>query len=94
MLYVPSFTNAGVYQVEAGDPAKTNFRYDRGSMLGLPNASIDGLPLFKAPYSRVTAIAVNRGEHAWMTPLGDGPRQHPLIKALKLPALVSEAARW
>ena len=34
-----------------------------------------GLPLFKPPYGRITAINLNTGEHAWMVAPGDGPRQ-------------------
>ena len=39
------------------------------------------------PYGRITAIDVNRGEHAWMVPNGDGPRHHPRLKHLNLPPL-------
>ena len=48
-----------------------------------------GLPLTKPPYSRMTAVNMNTGDHAWMTPLGDGDRirTHPLLKDLKLPPL-------
>jgi quinoprotein glucose dehydrogenase len=47
------------------------------------------LPLFKPPYSRMTAIDMNRGERAWFTPLGSGDRirNHPMLKALNLPPL-------
>jgi quinoprotein glucose dehydrogenase len=48
---------------------------------------VDDLPIIKAPYSRVTAIDLNTGDHAWMTPLGNGPRNHPLLKNLNLPPL-------
>ena len=46
-----------------------------------------GLPLFKPPYSRMTAIDMNTGEHAWMVPLGQrrSVRSHPLLKGLNLP---------
>lgn len=30
---------------------------------------------------------MNRSEHAWMVPNGDGPRDHPLLKPLNLPPL-------
>ena len=43
----------------------------------------------KPPYGRITAINMNRGEHVWMVPNGDGPRNHPLLKDLHLPALGS-----
>jgi quinoprotein glucose dehydrogenase len=47
------------------------------------------LPLFKPPYSRMTAINMNTGEHIWMMPLGDGNaiRRHPMLKDLNLPPL-------
>ena len=49
--------------------------------------SLDGLPLIKPPYSRVTAIDLNRGEISWTSPFGDGPRDHPLLRDLNVPAL-------
>jgi quinoprotein glucose dehydrogenase len=49
--------------------------------------TVDGLPLFKPPYFRVTAIDMNKGERLWMAPLGNGPRNHPLLKDLSLPPL-------
>jgi quinoprotein glucose dehydrogenase len=30
---------------------------------------------------------MNRGENMWVRPLGNGPRDHPLLKDLNLPAL-------
>jgi glucose dehydrogenase len=52
-----------------------------------PDLSIDGLPIFKGPYGRITAIDMNRGEQVWMAANGDGPRNHPLVKDLNLPPL-------
>ncbi len=49
--------------------------------------AMDGLPIFKPPYARVTAIDMNKGEHVWMAALGNGPRSHPLLKGLDLPPL-------
>ncbi len=46
-----------------------------------------GLPFTKPPYGRITAIDLNRGEHLWMVPNGDGPRNHPALKHLNLPPL-------
>ena len=45
----------------------------------------NGLPLFKGPYGRVTAIDLNQGTHAWMAIQGEGPRNHPELRHLKLP---------
>ena len=48
---------------------------------------LDGLPIVKPPWGRVTAIDMNRGEHVWMVPNGAGPRDHPLLRELDLPYL-------
>jgi quinoprotein glucose dehydrogenase len=45
---------------------------------------VDGIPIVKPPYGRITAIDMNRGEHLWMTANGDGPRHHPLLEELNL----------
>jgi quinoprotein glucose dehydrogenase len=55
--------------------------------------TVDGLPLFKPPYFRVTAIDMNKGERLWMSPLGNGPRTHPLLKGLNLPPLGGDYQR-
>jgi len=85
LLYVPSIATPFVADLLPGDPAKTNLRYTRGTRewIGGPR----GLPLFKPPYGRITAIDLNRGEHRWMVANGDGPRNHPAIKHLNLPPL-------
>jgi len=85
ILYVPSMTNPFVANLVPGDPTKTNLRYrasTRELLLG-PR----GLPLMKPPYGRITAIDLNKGDHAWMVPNGDGPRDHPALKGLNLPPL-------
>lgn len=46
-----------------------------------------GLPLTKPPYGRITAIDLHQGEHAWMQPVGEGPRDHPALSGLNLPPL-------
>ena len=46
-----------------------------------------GLPLFKPPYGQLVAIDLNKGEIAWSTPNGDGPRNHPALAHLNLPPL-------
>ena len=66
-------------------PEGTNLRYRAGSRALV--AGPRGLPLTKPPYGRVTAINLNTGEHVWMVANGDGPRNHPELKALNLPPL-------
>ena len=48
-----------------------------------------GLPLWKPPYSQMTAIDMNEGETLWTIPLGRGARyqDHPLLRDLNLPPL-------
>ena len=49
---------------------------------------VDDLPLFRPPYARVTALDLNKGSKVWVTPIGNGPRNHPALKGLaKLPPL-------
>jgi quinoprotein glucose dehydrogenase len=85
VLFVPSITLPSVLQLLKPDPAASNFLYRRGGVTLLP--LIDGLPVVKPPYSRVTAIDLNRGELRWTKPLGDGPRAHPRLAHLNLPPL-------
>jgi quinoprotein glucose dehydrogenase len=50
--------------------------------------TIQGLPLVKPPYSRITAIDLNKGEIVWQVPHGETPdviRNHPALKGLSIP---------
>jgi quinoprotein glucose dehydrogenase len=85
ILYVESITGPFVADLVAGNPAETNLRWIRGTREYPP--AVMGLPLLKPPYGRITAIDLNKGEHVWMVPNGDGPRDHPLLKGLNLPPL-------
>jgi quinoprotein glucose dehydrogenase len=52
---------------------------------GVGPGSIDGLPLWKPPYSRITAIDLNTGEHQWMIPVGETPariKNNPALKGI------------
>jgi quinoprotein glucose dehydrogenase len=89
MLYVPSRNSLSVFALEEPGPEtkqKATLRYMEARGAASPPMP-QGLPLFKPPYSRMTAIDMNTGAHAWMAPLGDGNavRQHPMLKALNLP---------
>ncbi len=88
MLYVPSRQSPTVFRLkEPEGREKGTLRYVQARE-GVPRMP-GGLPLFKPPYSRITAIDMNTGEHVWMTPLGEGRavRNHPLLKGLDLPPL-------
>jgi quinoprotein glucose dehydrogenase len=88
VLYVPSRTAPTVITLVPVDPKQGNMRYQRAAMgVGAGLDMIDGLSIFKPPYSRITAIDLNTGEHRWMAAVGDGPRDHPLLKGLNVPPL-------
>jgi quinoprotein glucose dehydrogenase len=76
MLYVPSITAAIVVKLSKPDPKRSNLNYVRGGPAFAGGVDgPQGLPLWKPPYGRVTAINLNTGEHAWTIPHGDGPRE-------------------
>ena len=48
----------------------------------------DGLPLFKPPYSHITAIDMSTGEHVWALPIGETPERvlnHPELQGMDIP---------
>jgi len=50
--------------------------------------TIDGLPLMKPPYGRITATDLSKGEIAWQVAHGDTPdfiKNHPALKGLTIP---------
>jgi quinoprotein glucose dehydrogenase len=90
LLYVPSMTSVFLAALKEADRAgKYAYQID-----GTPDLlGPQGLPLIKPPYGRLTAIDMDRGEHVWMVPIGDGPRNHPLLKSLSLPPLGTPGRR-
>lgn len=85
MFYVPSFQSPIVVKLVKPDPARSDFNYVRGGGgMGSTLNGPHGLPLFKPPYGRITAINLNTGRHVWMIPHGDGPREevNKIIKEL------------
>jgi quinoprotein glucose dehydrogenase len=48
---------------------------------------VDGLPVLKPPWGRITAIDLNTGEHLWWIPNGDTPddvRNHPALQGVNV----------
>lgn len=88
ILYVPSRNSFGVVSFREAEPEEgATLRYIQAN--GRSPRMPQGLPLWKPPYTRMTAIDMNSGEHLWMVPTGDGDRirQHPLLADLDLPPL-------
>ena len=94
LLYVPSENRFSVIKYYTPDPARGgNLRFTmRGLAAGTQPQMPRGLPLLKPPYSRMTAIDLNDGQHAWMHANGNGDRyrNHPLLRDLDLPPLGGE----
>ena len=88
ILYVPSINAYSIMRYITPDATGANLDYTQGGF-ATPSIMPQGLPLFKPPYSRITAIDLNVGDHVWMQPNGDGDRFRnlPLLRDLNLPPL-------
>ena len=101
ILYIPSRNSAVVTPLYAPDPGvgstvaythgapeAERMRAAREGRRATPQMP-QGLPLLKPPYSRITAIDMNTGDHVWSVPLGNGDRyrNHPRLRHLNLPPL-------
>jgi quinoprotein glucose dehydrogenase len=88
VLFVPSINRPTVFRVEEGK----RFRYETQATnpVWFPGGEAwdeSNLPISKPPWSRLTAIDLDTGEHLWQVPIGDGPREHPKLRHLDLPPL-------
>jgi quinoprotein glucose dehydrogenase len=55
---------------------------------GGPVLTVQGLPLLKPPYGRITATDLNKGDIVWQIAHGETPdavRNHPALKGLNIP---------
>jgi quinoprotein glucose dehydrogenase len=87
-LYVPSINAPIISVVSTPDPKVSDFRYM--NPLGIKERVVLGpqeLPLLKPPYGTIVKIDLNKGTIDWTVPNGDGPRNHPALKGLNLPAM-------
>ena len=94
-LYVPSANRHSTIRLTAPEPGEpATLRYIRRSLSAGP-VMPQGLPLWKPPYTRMTAIDMNTGQHAWMIPTGGGDRirNHPMLRNLDLPPLGGDGGR-
>jgi len=85
VLYVGSFTNPFIAALEP-PPMPTDITYISGGGAQLP--WLQGLPLIKPPWGRITAIDMNRGEQLWQLPNGPTPKEiaeHPALQGRAIP---------
>ena len=83
ILYVASRSGCSARPLVSGEEADTLYdaptgvtlsRYAAGRGGATPRHPL-GIPLWKPPYSRITAIDMNTGEHLWMIPTGETPER-------------------
>jgi quinoprotein glucose dehydrogenase len=91
MLYVYSHTLLRVLSL-VNDPKRSDMAFistgggDEGG--GSGGLNVQGLPLMKPPWGRITAIDLNKGEIVWQVAHGETPdlvKNHPALKGLKIP---------
>src|SRR5690606_19609371 len=80
--YALSHQLPDIYAVAPASTDDATMDYAGRSDLESAVPTLDGLPIFKPPYARITAIDMNTGQHVWMAANGDGPRDHPLLAGL------------
>lgn len=81
MMYIPSITSAIAISIVNQE----NVPHAPYVGTGAPLETLQGLPLWKPPYGRITAIDLNTGDHRWMVPLGN--LNHPRLQSLGLSAV-------
>jgi quinoprotein glucose dehydrogenase len=77
----------GVAISEAGSPVAAPAGGGRGGEGG-GGPNIQGLPLIKPPYGRITALDMNKGTLAWQIAHGETPdniKNNPALKGLTIP---------
>ena len=68
-----------------GNSERSDMEYVQGRGQRL---TVQGLPLLKPPWGRITAIDLNRGEIVWQIAHGESPdlvRNHPALQGLDIP---------
>ena len=88
IAYLYSFTRIGSLRL-INDPERSDMNYISGSARDIPAAqaalNVDGIPLVKPPWGRITAIDLKRGEILWQIAHGataDNIRNHPLLEGV------------
>ena len=81
-------TNLGL----VNDAERSDMDFIRGRPEGVTARddalNVDGIPIIKPPWGRISAIDLNRGELVWQVPHGetaDNIRDHPLLEGVDVP---------
>ena len=91
IAYLYSFTNVTVLGL-INDPERSDMNFIRGRARGISAAdaalNIEGIPLVKPPWGRITAIDLKQGEILWQVAHGETPdniKNHPLLQGIDIP---------
>ena len=96
VLYTASIKSCGSPFLVPGSEADLQYENPTGttvmawasSGISAGPRGIQGLPILKPPYSRITAIDMNTGDHLWFIPNGDTPdniANHRLLQGIDFP---------
>ena len=95
LLYISSQSACSAVQLIPGEQADLQYELPTGTTFaqyansqgaGAPRHPAN-IPLYKPPYSRITAIDMKTGEHAWMIPSGRTPdriRNNPALQGIDI----------
>ena len=90
LLYLYSHTLLRVLSM-VNDPKRSDMNYSSvggGDDSGGAGLTVQGLPIVKPPWGRITAIDLNKGDIVWQIAHGETPdtvKNHPLLKGLDIP---------
>ena len=95
VMYVPSRSHCSTRIIAPGKERDAIIAEPTGSTIadyavlrGFGIRPPNNLPIFKPPFSRITAIDMNTGEHLWMIPAGETPSRvadHPKLEGVDVP---------
>jgi quinoprotein glucose dehydrogenase len=93
-LFIHSHTAAFVSGIVAANPANSDMGYVSGQVrppgAGRGGTSVQGLPLIKPPYDRITAFDMTTGDLIWQKTHSSTPddiKNHAALQGLNLPRL-------
>ena len=91
IMYLYSYTQV-VSLGLVNDPEQSDMNFIRGRAREISAAeaslTIEGIPIIKPPWGRITAIDLNEGEILWQVPHGETPdniRNHPRLEGVDIP---------
>jgi len=102
ILYIYSVTSISAQGLVPGDGKRTDMNFVSGQASdpnappraaagggeGGANPTVQGLPLVKPPYGRITALDMNKGEMVWQIAHGETPdavKNHAALKGVTIP---------